>query len=106
MSALPQRVLAGDQGQDLLGEGDHDTACDGQHAIGALRGVMRFQRQTELQDTEGQQDDADGADQSEDEIAEVVDHLNGVIICKRYGRNREYEYDRAEDAEQHAGSFG
>ena len=29
-----------------------------------------------------------------------------TIICKCDGRHREHEYDRAEDAEQHAGSFG
>ena len=99
-------MMDSNQGQDLLGEGDHDTACDGQHTVGTLRGVMRFQRQTELKHTEAKQDDTYGTDQSEDEIAEVIDHLYGVVICKCYGRNREHEYDRAEDAEQHAGSFG
>ena len=102
------RLLStGDQVQDLLGKGDHDTACDGQHAVGTLRGVVRFQGQTELQDTESEQDDTDGADQSEDEVAEFVDDRNRVIaICKRRGREDKSQHDCAEDAEQHAGSFG
>ena len=106
MSALPLRFLAGDEGQDLLGEGDHDTAGNGQHTIGTLRRVMRFQRQTELKHTEAEQDDTYGSDQSEDEFAEFVDDLDRIVICKRHGRKREHEHDRAEDAEQHAGSFG
>ena len=41
-------LSAGDQVEDLLGEGDHDTACHRQHTVGALRGIMALERQAHL----------------------------------------------------------
>ena len=48
----PQRFflcLAGDQVEYLLGKGDHDAACNGEHTIGALGGIVALEGQTHLQ---------------------------------------------------------
>lgn len=39
-------LLPYDQSQNLLGERDNDRVGEGQGLVRALRGVMRFQRQT------------------------------------------------------------
>ena len=57
------RFSAGDEGEDLLSKGNDDTACHRQHAVGALGGVMALERQAHLQNTEAQQDEANGADE-------------------------------------------
>ena len=62
------RFSAGDEGEDLLGEGNDDAACHRQHTVGALGGVMALERQAHLQNTEAQQDEANGADQRENKI--------------------------------------
>ena len=54
-------ILSGDKGEDLLSKGDHDTTGDGEHAIGPLGGVMALEGQAQLEDTEAQQDQADGS---------------------------------------------
>ena len=41
-------LSAGDQVEDLLGEGDHDAACYGEHAVGSLGGIMALERQAHL----------------------------------------------------------
>mgnify|MGYP004422994321 FL=1 len=38
-------LLAGDQGEDLLGEGDDNAACHGEHAVGALGGIVALEGQ-------------------------------------------------------------
>lgn len=96
----------GDQRQDLFGKGNDDATGNRQHAVCSLRRIMRLQAETELQDAEAEQDDTDRTDKSEDEVAEIVDNLNWIIVRKRRGRKGEGKYDRAEDAEDHAGSFG
>ena len=74
---------AGDQGQDLIGEHDHDAAGDGHHTVGPLRGVMGLEAEAQLQHAEAQQDDAHGPDQAEDEVAELVHHGDGITasVC-------------------------
>ena len=57
------RFSAGDEGEDLLGKGDDDTACHRQHTVGALGGIVALEGQAHLQDAEAQQDEANGADQ-------------------------------------------
>ena len=57
------RFSAGDEGEDLLSEGDDDTACHRQHTVGALGGIVALEGQAHLQDAEAQQDEANGADQ-------------------------------------------
>ena len=51
--------LAGDQGKNLLGKSNDNTACHGEHAVGALGGIVALEGQAHLQDTEAQQDEAD-----------------------------------------------
>ena len=63
---------AGDEGEDLLGERDHNAARDGEHAVGALGGVVALEGQAQLEDAEAQQDEADGPDEGKNEVAEVV----------------------------------
>ena len=73
----PQRFflcLAGDQVEDLLGKGDHDAACNGEHTIGALGGIVALEGQTHLQNAEAQQDEANGADQRENKLTQIVDY--------------------------------
>ena len=56
----PQRFflcLAGDQVEDLLSKGDHDAACNGEHTVGALGGIVALEGQAHLQDAEAQQDE-------------------------------------------------
>ena len=71
-------ILAGDQGQDFLGEGDDNAAGQGQEAVGTLRGIVGLQGQANLDNTPAQQDQADGADQAEDELRQVVHNGQGI----------------------------
>ena len=59
---------ASDEGEDLTGKGDHDTAGDGEHTVGPLGGVVALEGQAQLEDAEAQQDQADGPDQGKDEL--------------------------------------
>jgi len=70
--------LTGDQGQDLLGEGDDDAACQGQEAVGTLRGIVGLQGQAHLNNAPAQQDQADGTDQAEDELTQVIHHSQRI----------------------------
>ena len=56
-------LLAGDQGENLLGKGNDNAACHGEHAIGTLGGIVALEGQAYLQNTEAQQDEANGADE-------------------------------------------
>ena len=56
-------LLAGDQGENLLGKGNDDAASYGEHAVGALGGIVALEGQTHLQNTKAQQDEANGADE-------------------------------------------
>ena len=69
---------ASDEGEDLTGKGDHDTAGDGEHTVGPLGGVVALEGQAQLEDAEAQQDQADGPDQGKDEVAQVLHDLEGV----------------------------
>ena len=41
---------AGDEGEDLLGKRDNNAARDGEHAVGALGGVVALEGQAQLED--------------------------------------------------------
>ncbi len=56
-------LLASDQSEYLLGKGDHDAACHGEHTIGALGGIVTLEGQTHLQDAKAQQDESNGTDE-------------------------------------------
>ena len=62
---------AGDEGEDLLGKCDHNAASDGEHAVGALGGVVALEGQAQLEDAETQQDEADGPDEGKDRVAHI-----------------------------------
>ena len=79
---FPRRFSAGDQRQDLLGERNDDTACDGQDAVRALRRIVRFERQTDLQNAEAEQNQTDGANQGKDEIAQVIHDRQRITVCR------------------------
>ena len=70
---------ASDEGEDLTGKGDHDTAGDGEHTVGALGGVVALEGQAQLEDAEAKQDQADGPDQGENELAQVLHDLQGIV---------------------------
>lgn len=57
--------------QYLLRKGDDDPAGQGQKPVGALRGIVRFQRESDLHDAESQQNETDGSDQAEDEGGQI-----------------------------------
>ena len=67
---FPRHFSAGDQRQDLLGERNDDTASNSQDAVCALRRIVRLERQANLQNAKAEQDQADGANQGKDEIAQ------------------------------------
>ena len=83
--------LADDQVENLLGKGDDDTACESQETVRSLRGVVGLQGQTNLHDTEAQQDKSDGTDQTENKGGQVVDNGNGVAGSKSCDRSTEDE---------------
>ena len=76
---------AGNQGEDLLGEGDHDAARNGEDAIGALRGVVGLEGEAHLQDAIAQQDEAHSTDKGKDKVGQAGDH--GQRIVRRQGRD-------------------
>ena len=76
---LPLFSSASDEGEDLTGKGDHDTAGDGEHTVGPLGGVVAFEGQAQLEDAEAQQDQADGPDQGKDELTQVLHDLEGIV---------------------------
>ena len=88
--------LSGDQREDFLGEGNHNAAREGEKTVAALAGVVAGERKTDLHDAPAQQDQTHGADQPEDEIREVVDHLNGVVGGKS-GDGHSHDQRRRED---------
>ena len=55
----------GNQGQDLLRKCNDNPARHSEDTIGPLASIMAFQRQTDLENAEAQQDQTDGADQTE-----------------------------------------
>lgn len=69
---------AGDESQDLLGEGDDDAAGQGQETIGTLAGIVGLEGKAHLNDAPAQQDQAHSSDEAEDELTEVVDNGQGI----------------------------
>ena len=96
---FPRHFSAGDQRQDLLGERNDDTACDGQDAVRALRRIVRFERQTDLQNAEAKQNQADRANQRKDKIAQVIDNGKRITVRRerRDNKNRQHEKHAGED---------
>ena len=89
------RFSAGDEGENLLSEGDDDTACHRQHTVGALGGIVALEGQAHLQDAEAQQDETNGADQRENEIGQVVDHRQRIVCGQRGHRGGDQKQGNA-----------
>ena len=96
---FPRRFSAGDQRQDLFGERNDDAACHGQDAVGALGRIVRLERQTDLQNTEAEQNQADRTDQGKDKIAQVIDNRQRITVRRerRDNKNRQHEKHAGED---------
>ena len=80
------RKSARDEFEDFLGEDDDNAARDGQDAVGALGGVVRLEGQADLQNAVAEQNQADGADEREDEVGQVVDggkRVAAIPACQR-----------------------
>ena len=90
----------GDERKDFLGEENDNAAEEGQEAVGPLAGVMAFKGQAHLNDAETQKDNADGLDGSKDEVAELVDGLDGVGDFTRHSRG--HGHDKSRD-DEHSG---
>ena len=82
------------QGQDLLCKCNDNPACHSEDTIGPLAGIVAFHRQTDLENAEAQQNQADGSNQAEYKVREVVDY--GQRVCLR-------EYRGAEHRDYHGG---
>ena len=73
------------QGQDLLCKCNDNPACHGENPVGSLAGIVAFQRQTDLENAEAQQNQADGANQAEYKVRKVVDNCQRVRLRKHGG---------------------
>ena len=73
-------LSAGDHVQDLFCERDDDATGQGEEAIGTLARIMAGKRETNLDDAPTQQDQAHRANQSEDELRQVVDDGDGIAV--------------------------
>lgn len=80
LSATSQSAC--DKRQNLLCKGNDNAACKGQKTVRPLGRVVGFQRQANLHDAEAEHNHADSPYQTENEIREVVDYLNGVVSGK------------------------
>lgn len=88
-------LLASDQSENLLGEGDDNAACHSEHAVGTLGGIVTLEGQTHLQDAEAQQDEADSADQGKYKITQIVDHRQRIVRGQRRDSGDHHHHDRA-----------
>ena len=95
---------ASDEGEDLTGKGDHDTAGDGEHTVGPLGGVVALEGQAQLEDAEAQQDQADGPDQGKDEVAQVLHDLEGIV--RREGGDDHNGHGQHQTGEEGVGPLG
>ena len=77
------RTSAGNHGQNLLGEGDDNTACQSEEAIRTLGRIMGLQGQTHLHDTPAQQDQTHGPDHAENKVGQVVDNSERIAAGGR-----------------------
>ncbi len=69
------------------------AACKGQKSVSSLGRVMGFEGKTNLHDTKAEHNHTNSPHQTENEIGQIVDYLNGVIGSK--GRLRKYQAQRS-----------
>ena len=84
---LPFFFVACDQSKNFLGKGDHDAARHSEHAVGPLGRIMALEGQAHLQDAEAKQDKANGADERENKLTQIVDHRQRIVCgqCRNCG---------------------
>ena len=75
-------ILACDKSQDFFCEGNDNAACKGQKSVSSLGRVMGFEGKTNLHDTKAEHNHTNSPHQTENEIGQIVDYLNGVIGSK------------------------
>ena len=75
------------------------TASNSQDAVCSLRRIVRFERQTDLQNAKAEQDQADRANERENEVAQIVDDRQRITIrCERRdNKKRQHEKHAGED---------
>ena len=78
-------LTTSNQRQDFLRKCNDNPACHSEDTIGPLAGIVAFQRQTDLENAEAQQDQTDGSNQAEYKVRKVVDHRQRVGFCKYRG---------------------
>ena len=93
MTALrPEVWSARDKIENLFCKGDDNAARDGEKAVGSLRRVVAFKRETDLHDAESEKDQTDSADETEHEVGQVVHDLQR-IAASRKRRHRHHAGD-------------
>ena len=107
---LPAHHLTHDQIQNFLGKGDNNAASQSQEAVAPLGGVMGLQGKAHLDNAPAQQNKTYGADQAEDEGAQVVDHYQRITgSIGGHSQTQDHcagEYSTAVAAETFADGFG
>ena len=96
---FPRHFSAGDQRQDLLGERNDDTASNSQDAVCALGRIVRFERQNDLQNAKAKQDQADGTNERENKVTQIVDNRQRIAVRResRDNKNRQHEKHASAD---------
>ena len=80
---LPARVSTRNERQNFFCKGDDNTAGNGKKTVSALGRIVAFQRQTDLHNTEAEQDQADGANQAKHKVGQIVHDLQRIAVCRK-----------------------
>ena len=87
--------LTCDKGQNLFCKSNHNAACKGQKAICSLRGIVRFQGQTDLHDTKAKHNHSDSPYQTEDKVGQIIDNSNRIACgkgCHRAAKHNSHRH--------------
>ena len=76
-----------DYSENLLRKGYHEAAEQAEETLGPLAGVMGLKAHAHLHDPPAQDDDAQGLDDGEDKIREVIDDGEGIAASGGEGRD-------------------
>lgn len=98
----PVRLSSRNERQNFFCKGDDNTAGNGKETVGSLRRVVAFERETDLHDTESEQDQTDGTNQAEDKVGQIVDYRQRVIACGK----RRHRHGNHQRHSHHDGTVG
>ncbi|MBR5947573.1 MAG: hypothetical protein IKZ82_02845, partial [Clostridia bacterium] len=73
---------AGDKSKNFFCKGNDHTARKGEKAVASLGGIVAREGKTDLNDAPTQEDQSDGADQSENKVGEIVDNADRIVCGK------------------------